>query len=308
MPLGPRAVTGAQPLAPRALNLVTAALEPPDDTDGQWVRGFTWQPENSSQSGTTRDSCDTTTVDPDAWTNQGIEVYDPYVVVAADKCSSFGFAAHDYVQRALRLLDYVTPDQMELELWTGALAQAKSYPNRYLVDSHVTNITPSLTAAVSRVRGIEMLEQAVANCGAGQQAWIHMQPQNAGQLGQFTRRMGNLMLTPLDSVVVPGVGYPGTAPGGAAPTGNTTWMYATGPVRIRRGPVEIWPDGHEDAVLRIGMDDTGALEQVDPIVAENILGPALDRSKNTITIRAERLVAAYFEGGCQFGVLVNLDT
>jgi len=304
-----RIAIDAPPLAPRALSLVTAgidALHPNDPTNGDWVKGFTYAPENSAQPGEVRDVCDTGTVDPNSWTNAPVVSYDPFLIVAADKCSSFGFAARDYVGRALRLLDYVTPNQLELEFWKGTLAQAKGYPNRYLADANVVDVTPVTGTAVSRIRGTELLEQAMANCGAGQQAYIHMQPENAGQLGQFTRRVGNLMLSPIDSIIVPGVGYPGTGPGGVTATAGTTWMYATGPVRVRLGDPMIFPDGHEDSVMNIGRDENGNYSI--PVDAESILGSAIDRSKNTITIRAERLAAASFDGGCQFAVLVNFDS
>jgi len=304
-----RIAIDAPPLVPRALSLVTAgidALRPTDPTNGNWVKGFTYAPENAQQDGQVRDLCDTGTVDPNPWTNAPVVSYDPYAIIAADKCSSFGFVARDYVDRALRLLDYVTPNQLEQEFWTGALATFKGYPNRFLADLNVVDVTPVTGTAVSRVRGIELLEQAMAGCGAGQQAYIHMQPQNAGQLGQFTRRVGNLMLSPLDSIIVPGVGYPGTGPGGITATAGTTWMYATGPVRIRLGDPMIFPDGREDSVMNIGRDEKGNYSI--PVDAESILGSAIDRSKNTITIRAERPAAATFDGGCQFAVLVNFDS
>lgn len=304
-----RIAIDAPPLTPRALSLVTAgidALHPNDPTNGDWVKGFTYAPENSAQPGEVRDVCDTSTVDPNSWTNAPVVSYDPFLILAADKCSSFGFTARDYVGRALRLLDYVTPNQLELEFWKGTLAQAKGYPNRYLADANVVDVTPVTGTAVSRIRGTELLEQAMANCGAGQQAYIHMQPENAGQLGQFTRRVGNLMLSPIDSIIVPGVGYPGTGPGGVTATAGTTWMFATGPVRIRLGDPMIFPDGREDSVMNIGRDEKGNYSI--PVDAESILGSAIDRSKNTITIRAERLAAASFDGTCQFAVLVNFDS
>lgn len=305
-----RVVIDAPPLKPRSLSLVTAGIDAlrPDPTNGEWVRGFTYAPANSGQDGEVRAMCDITTTDPNAWANAAVVSYDPYSIMAADKCSSFGFGARDYVSRAIELLDYVTPNQLELELWTGTLAQANSLPNLYLTDSNVQNVTPVSGTAVSRIRGIELLEQAMANCGAGQQAYIHMQPQMAGQLGQFTRRVGNLMLSPLDSVIVPGVGYPGTGPGGSTPISGTTWMYATGPVRVRLGDPIVYPDGHEDSVMNIGRDLDSGEYTIDPIVAQQILGSAIDRSKNTITIRAQRPAAATYDGPCVFGVLVNFDS
>lgn len=219
-----------------------------------------------------------------SYTNAPINTVVPYVLVAEDWCSSFGFEQRDFKGRAQRLLENATPQAIEREFWTGAMATAKGYPNRFLADANVVDLTPG-AGAPSVARGLQILQGALATCGFGGQGMIHVQAQTAPNL-LSVRRVGNLLLDIFDNIVVPGVGYPGTGPGNSTPAAGTAWMYATDLVAVRvEDDSAVYPDTMAEAM------DWGQAGQ-----------------PNTLRFRAQKHAAAYFDGACQFGVRVTLAT
>jgi len=79
--------------------------------------------------------------------------------------------------------------------------------------------------------------------------------------------------------IISGTGYPGTGPGGAAPAAGSAWAYATGPIQVRVGDTQVFPE---------------------------TLPEAMDRIHNKIEYRAERFAAANFDPCCHFAVLVDI--
>jgi hypothetical protein len=90
------------------------------------------------------------------------------------------------------------------------------------------------------------------------------------------RREGGLLLTILDTIVVPGVGYLGTGPDDAMPAAGE-WMYATGMVKVWRGTVQLFPASDDE---------------------REWMSQALDRAANTVTARAERPYMVGFDPCC----------
>lgn len=217
------------------------------------------------------------------YSNPAIISHVPYVVEVMDTCSAFGWEARDFVGRASRWLENAKYAAIENEFWTGALAQAKGYPNDYLNNATTnTDLTPGTPPSVAR--GLQILQDALQQCGFGGQGMIHAQAQTVGNLLNV-RRQGNLMLDLFDNIVIPGSGYPGTGPGGVAPGTGYAYIYATDLVMTRDSDVFVFPD---------------------------TLAEAFDRgeagSPNTITFRAEKFAAAYFDGACHFSCKVALAT
>jgi hypothetical protein len=225
-----------------------------------------------------------TTGGPGAYTNLAINTIVPYLIVAEDSCSSFGFEERDFKGRALRLLKNAAPQAIEAEFWSGTLAQAKGYPNRYLTDSNLVDLTPG-GGPPSVARGQQILQDYIASQGFGGQGMIHCQPQTAPSLLN-ARRLGPLLLDIFDNIIVPGVGYPGTAAGIGTPAAGTAVMIASDLVMVRE-------------------EDEGT-------VFPDTFSEALDRGQagqpNTIRFRAEEFAAAYFDGAIQAGVRVTLAT
>ena len=225
-----------------------------------------------------------TTGGPGAYTNLPIVTAIPFLVVVEDSCSSFGFEARDFKGRALRLLENATPRQLEYEWWTGAIAQAKGYPNRYLADSGVTDLTPG-GGPPSVTRGQQILQDALQQSGFGGQGMLHVQAQTTPNM-LAVRRVGPLMYDLFDNLVVPGVGYPGTGPANATPATGTAWMFATDLVMVRtEDEGTVFPDSFNEAL------DRGQAGQ-----------------PNTIRFRAMKFAVAYADMSAQFACRVTLAT
>jgi hypothetical protein len=106
----------------------------------------------------------------------------------------------------------------------------------------------------------------------------------AALLGDDLVREGNKLFTYLGTPVVAGTGYlpnkaPGTAPtavGKVAPAAlpSSGFIYATGPVAVHLGPVEI-------------------------------LDEQIDRANNIITVTAARPAAVYWDSCCHFAAEVK---
>ena len=140
------------------------------------------------------------------------------------------------------------------------------------------NATP-----VTIARGLALLQKALSDNGFGGQGMIHCPVDVLPNLLSI-RRVGKNVLDSVDNIVVPGVGYSGTGPSTDPPAAGTAWMYATDMVatRIQR-ETRIIPDTFEEALDR----GQGGLP-------------------NTVTFRANRLGAAYFDASVQVAVLVDL--
>ncbi len=247
--------------------------------DGErWQGGFSWEP----------DSCGTTaTVNPcDADTdlkaisaddNPGVATFDPFLVWAGYRCSTFGGLGPDREARARRMLAAGESRAIEAELWTGARATAESWSNNYLAnEDSVDVIGPGATSPL--LYGLAALEEALAACTG--RAVIHASVPTATLWygANALRREGALLLTALDTIVVAGTGYDGSSPAGVIDaTGATAWAYGTGIVDVRLGEVVV-----------LGDETT------------------IDRRQNTWEVRAERLAAATFDPCCHVGVNVDL--
>ena len=246
-----------------------------------WTRGFGYWPENQSAAVVSDPSSNATMSAP---ANLSMIKYQPFAITTTLDASSFGFDTIDYKGRAERQLEIATPSAIESEFWTGAQAQASGWPNPYLANSSTCTTLNSGTA-VSIQKGLAILQDALATSGCGGQGMIHCQQGITPNLLN-TRRQGKLLLDQFDNFIVPGVGYPGTKPDGTAPAAGTSWMYATDLVMTRvQKDLQMFPDSFAEALDHTQTNTT-----------------------NSITFRAERLAAAYFDGFRHFAVLVNLPS
>jgi hypothetical protein len=227
-----------------------------------------------------------TTGGPGSYTNLPIVNYQPVLLVVEDWCSTFGFSERDFKGRALRLLEAAQYQALEHELWTGALAQAQSYPNNYLDNGSAANfidLTPATPPSVAR--GQQILQDYLAQQGFGGQGMIHCQAQTAPNLLN-ARRVGSLLLDIFDNIIVPGVGYPGTAANVGTPSSTTAVMFATDLVMTRvEEEGTVFPDTFAEAI------DWGQ-----------------SGFPNTIRFRAMKFAAAYWDGAVQAGCRVTLET
>jgi hypothetical protein len=243
-----------------------------------------WLDDGSRAPGSPKPPTSNTTGGGGSYSNLAPVIAIPYGMLAEDYCSTFGFDARDFKGRAERLLENGKYKAVEKEFETGALAQAKGLPNNYLTkEGTATNLTPG-AGAPSIERGLEILQAALSECGFGGRGMIHVQRQAAPNLLR-TRRVGNLLLDMFDNIIVPGVGYTGTGPGGVEPKPGCSFIYASDMVAAR---VE---DGCQ--------------------VFTETFAEATDWSQggepNTIRMRAQKFAIAYFDAACCFCTEVELQ-
>lgn len=270
---------------PPRLSLVTIAeaLEGPEISDGRWHRGFTWSPERVSGGGLVDADCDggTDTLTPDAELVD--RAGDPYVVWAANECSTFGFAEHDYVPRAQRLLLATQSHHLAAELWDGALAAAAGASenrNVWLAKDDADELT---SAAVSPLIALGEVEDALAFYLQGAMGMIHCTPQVLTHLfaADAVVMDGAMVRTVNGHKLVVDSGYSGDGPeSGDEADSSSQWIYGTDLIDLLLGDIQTPTPGR--------------------VFAE------MDRSVNTVQVYADRIAGWRWDHQCHVAAEVNV--
>lgn len=270
-----------QQLAPPRVGLL-ATLTALGQGELRMADGIAWQPETCDLGGVFDPAMCTppqTTIEPRD--TEAIEEATAFGIWADDKCSTFDFdrPRRDLARRGLLATESY---QVAHEFWTGELARAATpdWPNKYLasLDSDVLTTSPAATT-----HALACLEQGIAETGHGRRGMIHATPQlvTHWQAGGALRREGGLILTVLDTIVVPDAGYTGSGQYGQAPSAGSQWAYATEVIQVRLGAIEYVAD--------------------DAFSAESV-----DRLSNDIVVRAQRLALIQWDHCIHAAVEVDL--
>lgn len=205
---------------PPTTGLVQSALRP---GDAGWEQGLAWRPERCvtwqgfSPCGTLEGVPDEPNTDIVYYVPPGFRVRDFCTTLSGDRDAA----------RVRRQIEAVTSYVVANELWTGALSEANPgtvdgspYVNLYLANGDATEVP----APTDVIFALSTLEEAARAMAGGQQVFLHV-PISQLPLIQATegiRRVGNLLYTPSDSVIVADAGYPGTgAPVAGTPEQQT---------------------------------------------------------------------------------------
>jgi hypothetical protein len=192
--------------------------------------------------------------------------FDPFVVYIPVTCSTFG--SFDIRAQAEAVLEAV--ESMGVE--EGLAAGIPGSSNPYLADGNL-NVVGG--AAVSPAAALSYLENEIGK--TGRKGMIHATPAVIAAWQKIRLAGEDPLQTANGTPVVSGDGYIAVDPDDeAAPGTGEDYIYATGPVEVRLGPV---------------------------VITE--LSESLDRSDNTVTFRAERYVLATWDTALQAGVLVD---
>ena len=204
-------------------------------------------------------------------------------VVADDACSTFSVRYEERVDRAVTNLVRKQSNSVAAELWRGTLAQEQSWDSLYLAGAAVQVTAPGSPLPLSYALGA--LQEALGGClGDGQAGIIHASRTTVtawlrdGTVLWDSDR--GVLVDVFGNVVVASGAYDGSDPDGVT-TDGVPWVYATGPVVVRLGPVRL----------------------ISP--AADWLG-SVERQNNDLTVRAERTVNYQFDGCCVFAAAVDI--
>jgi hypothetical protein len=202
-----------------------------------------------------------------------------YGFYEGDICSTMaGLSAFDETAaRVSRAVQAHTGYWAEQALWDGLGTMTGS---QALAASGADDINGG--AAVGIVPGLSDMIAALNAVLGGARGVIHVSQSILPFLmfyGQVVRNGNFLQVSGTDHNVVAGTGYSGNDPDGNAPLAGESWIYGTGPVSVVLSSVQIVPD---------------------------LSAAAIDRTVNTVEVRAERGLAAYFDPCAHIGLPVCL--
>jgi hypothetical protein len=211
---------------------------------------------------------------------ENFKTYFPFDVKASIQVSTFGNTPASVQANAENALSIVEQKAIESEFWNGDLAKllTSNHDNRYLASAATIDLTPTPGTAVKPRYGQAILEGAIGNAPVGAEGVIHAPRDVVSALN--IEKDGGALRTNLGSSVVAGAGYSRRGPDGTLATAGKYWMYATGPVTVRRGPLHIIPEKVNQAV---------------------------DVRVNTIKYYVDRPVAATWSTTHAYAVLVDLS-
>lgn len=309
---GPETVVDAPALVapPTGLIQTFRPIEPPtpdNDAGGDargpldhWLAGIRFSPENHLIPEVI-DPCSTTGTGMSAVVSRKpARLWQPFLAVVHDSCSTWGWTVDDYVGRAQRSLAAKETIAVEQEFMHGALLGNGGYTNGvpatpgahgglnpFLSDANAVIYSSGISAPTPR-EGIALANEAIARSGVGFGV-IHMSAFFAEVLQAnyaFVKWNDGTLRTINGNLVVIGNGYDGVGPdgtGGPADTSHATeWIYVTDPLEIYREPeANIFP---------------------------RTLAEATDKPLNAVTYRAERAYAIGWSGLLQVAIKVNVLT
>jgi hypothetical protein len=187
------------------------------------VHDTTWCPPGEESPGA---------IPPKEFCRPEYEEAEPVTLYAGVECSTFGMSFQEAVEQARATLELGEQRGLEEAFW------------RYTLAPQAVDLTPP-AGPVSPAQGVAALEGCLAESygGAGT---LHVPAGAAALLGccQVLSREDGRLQTLAGNCAVIGSGYSvaNSGPDGAPAEPGSAWLYISGPVVIRRGPVDVIPD------------------------------------------------------------------
>lgn len=264
-----------------------SVVQMPDEPDTHWRNGILVETDPCGRASITTSDCPQPPADKSPTAALALRCSTPFTVYTEPVCSTVGYV--DRAEKtAVSALTSGEARAVEREFWTGefgtrphlainsAGATGATGTDGCINQTAATVVTGGVMAAVE---GLALLEEALGAC-YGNEGVIHMTPATLTALvtNGTIRQDGPRLRSPSGHLVAAGAGYPGTAPDGTTPGGGVRWMYATGAVYARRGPIETKAATPREIV---------------------------DRSKNSVYLVAERTYVLGWEC-CHFAIPVRV--
>jgi hypothetical protein len=166
----------------------------------------------------------------------------PISLYAGTECSTLGWTYEEAVAHARATMDLGEQHGLEAAFWSTRLTQ------------DAVDVTPP-EGPVSVAQGVAALEGCLAESYGGVGV-LHVPAGVAALLGccnllREDPASGSLR-TLVGNCAVIGAGYSAmnTGPGGIPADPGAAWLYITGPVHIRRGPLDVLPDRSASVNIR----------------------------------------------------------
>lgn len=156
----------------------------------------------------------------------------PITIYAGVECSTFGLSYEEAVEHVRATLELGEQQAVESAFW------------RYTLAPQAVDLTPA-GGPVPLAQGVAVLEGCLAESYGGV-GTLHVPAGAAALLGccSIAYREGDSLRTLAGNCVTVGAGYSAanSGPDGSPAPPGTAWLYISGPVVVRRGPVDIIPD------------------------------------------------------------------
>lgn len=253
----------------------------PVETDRHWRCGVQWEPYACSPARTIGDQCDNPAAEKTL--DDGVPLVDAaaFTVYGSYLCRTVGRGEADILDRVRQAVRLGEQRAVEQTFWTGDLGNTPylASPDAVVLNDGGLPVDPA--DALTPTAGLAALESYLRETYGGTGV-IHA-PAGAvpvlARYGQFCD-CSTPLRTWLGTPVAAGGGYVvNTGPDGLPAPAGTAWLYATGPVAIRRGELFLNPD---------------------------TVAQALNRATNEIAILAEREYVVGFD--CLLAaVLINVN-
>lgn len=266
MPICPKVVVSPPAVQRYGYGLYSVVQQPQPEGD-HWRCGVMWEPYACDAGEPYGDQCDDPGVDKPVRDGVPLVEADAFTVYDGYLCRLPGRPSEAEVfDRARTALELGEQRTVELVVWTGLAGTQIVEPHLASPDAVVVNavMLPTADDALALPAAIAALEDYAA-CNYGGQPVIHA-PRGVAELMQaryLLERDGAVLRTILGTPVAFYGCSPNTGPDGSEAPPGTAWIYITGPVAMRRGPV---------------------------LVAPESLAAALDRTTNEVYVLAEREV------------------
>lgn len=227
-----------------------------NETGDNWTAGLMYEIPDASVSsknvsilGVNSQVSATAVNNPD---NESWGFYYPFDVQASVKKSTMGNTPERVIKAAHEALEIVTQKSIEREFWEGAIASQLTHTNdnRYLCQSGLAvDVTPVPGTGVKPRYGLGLIQEAMGNSTIGSQGTLHM-PVSVAEIlkGVHDHDGEGVLRTKVGTPVVAGTGYTRRGPNGVLAPANMAWIYGTGPVSVRLGPVHMIPEKLSQAV------------------------------------------------------------
>jgi len=263
---------GPLPVAREHSLLRTPAVDVVEDDTGRWTNGVNviGYPDGPPK---LWEPCSTGTFRvKDEGEAEPQDRFDPIAVYFPLPCSTLGMGDYDeFAKRAELALKATLSHGIEEALAAGVTLSN----NPFLGDGSLTALASG--AAVSPAVGLRYLDNAIGSMSA-RQGLIHATPAvvDAWGGGQGLR-LADEIRSPAGTPIISGSGYIGVDPVGKTASGTTTdWIFATGPIGVKISPF------------------------VSTTVEETV-----DRTDNSVVVRAERYALIEWDTALQVGVLID---